>query len=77
MSLVTPLLQEDLEAWPSADLKPIYEPDHDCDACMISGKGSTYSMTLFGSRYDEHYFPVCFAMLEPKIHLGCKENVSL
>ncbi|CAO3694157.1 unnamed protein product [Umbelopsis ramanniana] len=68
---------EDLEAWPSADVKPIYQPDYDCDACMISGKGSTYSMTLFGSRYDEHCFPVCFAMLEPKIHLGCKECLTL
>ncbi|KAI8579957.1 hypothetical protein K450DRAFT_239904 [Umbelopsis ramanniana AG] len=65
---------EDLEAWPSADWKPIYQPNHDCDACMILGKGSTSSLTLFGSRYDEHCFPIQYE--EPVQSSANLENVD-
>ncbi|KAI9284787.1 hypothetical protein BC943DRAFT_51628 [Umbelopsis sp. AD052] len=65
---------EDLIAWPSTDWKPIYQPHHDCDACMISGKGSTFSLTLFGSRYDEHCFPIQYE--EPVQSSAILENVE-
>jgi hypothetical protein len=54
------ITQKDLSYWPSMSFKALREYDHDCDACQISGKGSTCSITFFGSGYDENYMPVIF-----------------
>lgn len=55
------------------DLKAIYEPEHDCDACMITGKASTRSITLSGYPYDSFCFPVSLTWEQTCIG----KNVSL
>lgn len=58
------------------DFRVIHQPDHDCDACMISGKGSSRQVTLYGYRYDDYCFPVSWAAGQHKSRPECK-NVSL
>ncbi|KAJ2964139.1 hypothetical protein NQZ79_g999 [Umbelopsis isabellina] len=64
-SVWKPEFVEDLSYWPSMSFKALRELDHDCDACQISGKGSTCSITFYGSGYDENYMPVNFNSFLP------------